>query len=183
MEKQVDFFIKLITLLLDNLETILSIAAFIISVISITITIKDRENKFKVILMKTAEFYDYITNQKNNVKYSSVAFAVLVRNTGRTNIYIRRVWIEINGVKLNVHDPEGFTESNMRGIITEKGLDPGRVFEPYSERMYLVYNHEITNHPSLSAADLYKVKAFALIQSGHRGNSGNVRHIYHMSVF
>ena len=183
MEKYATLLLDLGQLIAKHLETIISIVAFVISCISLHISLKDRKNFVKIELFKGREYL----NQKK-IDYSKdphliPRFYVIVRNTGRTNIYVRTAWLSVNGEEFKLKDPKTIPHGGALGFPYIPGEDPDRPLEPYTERLYELYYENLKDNDRLSKLDEFKVKAFVQLQSGKKANTGKAIKIKSSEIF
>ena len=175
MEKYAALLLDFARLIAAHLETVISVAAFVMSCISLTISLRDRKNFVKIELFKGR---DYLLQNKIDFSkdpHKLPRFYVIVRNTGRTNIYVRTAWLSVNGIDFELVDPKTITYGGVLGFPEIRGEDPDRPLEPYTERLYRIHYDTIRRNSELADAEELHVKAFVRLQSGKKANSEKLK--------
>lgn len=183
MEKYAALLLDFVRLIATHLETVISVAAFIMSGISLTISLRDRKNFVKIELFKGRDYLlqNKIDFSKDPHKLSY--FYVIVRNTGRTNIFVRTAWLSVNGFDFKLVDPKTITYGGTLGLPEVHGEDPDRPLEPYTERLYRIHYDAIHRNSELANTEELHIKAFIRLQSGKKADSGKELKVRSSEIF
>ncbi|MBQ6519442.1 MAG: hypothetical protein IJI14_12030 [Anaerolineaceae bacterium] len=166
MEKYVVLFTELIKFFITHFDAFISILALIISFISLAVVLRDRKNHTRIELLSNRELVDRLKADPRVYPYMIPAFYVIVRNTGRTNIYIRNAWVTINGFDFNLTDPKTLPKHGVIGTSEIPGADPDRPVEPFTERLYRIYYAEIQKKRRIASSWELQIQAHVSLQSG-----------------
>lgn len=183
MEKYISLLSDFIRLITEHLETVISVAAFIMSGISLTISLRDRKNFVKVELYKGRDYLLWNKIDFSKDPHKLTRFYVIVRNTGRTNIFVRTAWLSVNGIDFELVDPKTITYGGTLGFPEIRGEDPDRPLEPYTERLYRIHYDTIHRNCELANAEKLRVRAFVRLQSGKKADSGKELKIPSSEIF